>query len=234
MQKSIDIVLPCFNPNLNCENQLLNFYFSAKELYNINFIIVNDGSTEKTIFQIVQSLQLKNISLQFITYNKNMGKGFALRKGIAASKNDFVVYTDVDFPFTNISMLSLILTLVNDKCDVVVGYRNNFYYNNNISFFRKLLSKSFRFFSKKILKMKISDTQCGLKGLNKLGKIKFLKTKINRYLFDFEFIYLSSKDKSLLIESIPVSLKENIIFSKMKFKIILQEIFNLFKVLFFN
>ncbi len=103
-----------------------------------------------------------------------------------------------------------------------------------MSQFRKLLSKAFRFFVKRILKMPVTDTQCGLKAFNKRGKEKFLGTTINRYLFDFEFIYEACKDKSLTIQPVQVQLKENVIFSKMKLKIIFQETLNLIRILLFK
>lgn len=79
--------------------------------------------------------------------------------------------------------------------------------------------------------MPVTDTQCGLKGFNQKGKDMFLQTKINRYLFDFEFIYNVCRNKSLQYQTVEVQLKENVVFSKMKFKILLQESFNLIKVL---
>lgn len=82
--------------------------------------------------------------------------------------------------------------------------------------------------------MKVTDTQCGLKAFNSKGREQFLKTKINRYLFDFEFIYRCGKNKSMRITPVPVELKPNVEFSKMKIKILLQETFNLFKVILFS
>ena len=82
--------------------------------------------------------------------------------------------------------------------------------------------------------MSITDTQCGLKGFNKTGKEKFLSTTINRYLFDFEFIYKVCKNKNLQIVPVEVQLKENVVFSKMRLKILAQESLNLISILFFK
>lgn len=192
---------------------------------------MNDGSTITQISEQVNALKKKNIPIQYLAYPENKGKGYALRKGISLSQNKYVIYTDIDFPFTNESVVAVIDFLINDANDIVVGHRNYNYYKNNISTFRKILSKAFRFFIKNIVGIKITDTQCGLKGLSEKGKTKFLTTKINRYLFDFEFIFISSKDKTMRIKAVEVQLKENVVFSKMKLKILLQEFFNLFQIL---
>lgn len=200
-------------------------------MYALNFIIVNDGSVNQDIQEQVKILLAKNIPINFISNSQNKGKGFALRAGVNESKANYIIYTDIDFPFTNQSMQGLMNELLTNKFDVVVGIRSDNYYQKKMSRFRKILSKSFRLFIRKFLNMKISDTQCGLKGFNLKGKEKFLQTTINRYLFDFEFIYSVSNDHQLNMASYEVRLKDGVIFRKMPIKVLLQEAFNLLKIL---
>ncbi|MBK7037383.1 MAG: hypothetical protein IPH42_13850 [Bacteroidetes bacterium] len=82
------------------------------------------------------------------------------------------------------------------------------------------------------MRLKISDTQCGLKGFNKKGKDIFLKTTINRYLFDLEFIFLVSRQKEVSMVPVEIELKENIQFSSMRTGILLSEGFNFLKIFF--
>ena len=234
MLLSVDIVLPCYNPNSNWHNALIDFYAITKDLYSLNFIIVNDGSTNANVENHIHYLQQQNIPLQYLSYEKNKGKGYALRQGVSASSAYFIVYTDIDFPFTNKSTIGVIEALLNEEADVIAGYRNQNYYQKSMSTYRRLLSKAFRFFISRVLKMKITDTQCGLKGFNQKGKVKFLETTINRYLFDFEFIYACGRDKRTKINSVPVELKENIVFSKIKLKNFIQETINLVMILLFK
>lgn len=231
----IDIVLPCYNPGNKWHEELIRFYYSAKNVYDLHFILVNDGSqNSNNILQQIEVIKAEGISIHYLSYEKNMGKGYALRKGVAASTNPFVLYTDIDFPFTDQSTLAVIQTLVHETCDLAVGYRADNYYKETMSFYRKILSRTFRFFIRRILGMSVSDTQCGLKAFNENGKAEFLRTTINRYLFDFEFIYSAGKTKTLVIKTVEVRLKDNIVFSKMRLKILMQEVFNLLRVLLFK
>jgi hypothetical protein len=182
----------------------------------------------------MEAIKLNDIPFTLISYDKNMGKGYALRRGVKAASAPLVMYTDIDFPFTDYSTHSLIGDLVNQQNDIVAGYRDEKYYLNKMSGFRRFLSKGFRFFIRSIIRLKITDTQCGLKGFNARGREIFLKTKTNRYLFDFEFIYLAGKNKAIKINPIPVRLKDNVVFRKMKLKILLQEAFNLLLILMFR
>jgi glycosyltransferase involved in cell wall biosynthesis len=234
MNRTVDIVLPCYNPGNSWHHELMDFYNQVKELYAVNFVIVNDGSFSGNVSVAIEALKQNKIPVNYISYEKNRGKGYALRKGVTASTGEFMIYTDIDFPFTNDSALKLIQSLVNEKSDIVAGYRDNGYYEKKMSGFRRVLSKAFRFFIKDFLKLAVSDTQCGLKGFNRKGKEKFLSTKIDRYLFDFEFIYLSCKDSTITISTVMVQLKDNVVFSKMKLKILIQETFNLLYILIFR
>lgn len=228
----LDIVLPCYNPNDTWPQELIKFNTCARDRYQVHYIVVNDGSTDSKIPQQIAFLKEQTISVELISYEVNKGKGYALRKGVAASSKEHVVYTDIDFPFTEQSMLDIIQTLVEQDYDIVIGHRDSLYYQKSMSDFRKWLSKLFRFFIRNVLKMSVTDTQCGLKGFNQKGKAKFLDTKINRYLFDFEFLYLAGKDSSLKVKPVAVQLKENVVFSKMRPRVLVQEFFNLLSVLF--
>jgi hypothetical protein len=96
---------------------------------------------------------------------------------------------------------------------------------------RVYISKTLRFFIRKFLSIPTDDTQCGLKGFNTKGKEVFLQTKINRYLFDLEFVFLSAR-QSLSIAQVPVELKSGIVLSKMRGFILLGEGINFLRILF--
>ncbi|MEI6022141.1 MAG: glycosyltransferase, partial [Bacteroidota bacterium] len=174
-KSQIDIVLPCFNPGNSWQHELEKFYQAASNSYHLHFIVVNDGSTISNPVPQIEFLQKQNISLSYFEYPVNKGKGYALRYGVAKSSAPFVVYTDIDFPFTNESMLNLISVLTNTETDVVVGHRSESYYRQKMSWFRKSLSQTFRVFIKRFLNMRITDTQCGLKGFNEKGNPSFFK-----------------------------------------------------------
>ncbi|HQQ94724.1 MAG TPA: glycosyltransferase [Bacteroidia bacterium] len=231
MPGSVEIVLPCYNPPNDWFAELLKFYNHARQKVHVHFILVNDGSTNLEFEKALPLLEKEKVPFRFISYTANMGKGYALRKGVEASSMDQIVYTDVDFPFTNDSMMRVIELIQTGDADVIAGDRDSTYYRHSMSGFRKILSKAFRFILRVFLRMTITDTQCGLKAFNQKGKQEFLKTRINRYLFDFEFIYRCSKTGEIKVRPVPVELKTGVRFSKMRLKVLAQETVNLFSVI---
>ena len=115
------------------------------------------------------------------------------------------------------------------EVDVAVGIKDIKYYEH-LPAFRVRISKLLRFFIRNFLRISITDTQCGLKGFNRLGKEIFLQTTIERYLCDLEFIFLVDRQKHLIMKPIRVSLKPGVVFSEVSWKILATEGMNFMKV----
>ena len=230
---SLDIILPCYNPPQNWAENVIQVFSeiqSRLKEVNINLIIVNDGSSTMDWNEIQK---IKNTISQFvnISYEINKGKGYALREGIKTSNADICIYTDIDFPYTTNSFIKIWEVLKNNNTDIAIGVKDKNYYSH-VPPGRKFISKILRAGTKNILRLKISDTQCGLKGFNKKGKNIFLKTTIDRYLFDLEFIFMVSRQKEVSMLPVEIELKENIQFSSMRTGILLSEGFNFMKIFF--
>ena len=114
--------------------------------------------------------------------------------------------------------------------DVAAGRRASTYYEK-VPTVRVWISKCLKWMIKNLLRIPITDTQCGLKGFNQKGKAIFLSTEIDRYLFDLEFIFLTAQQKDIQLTPVDVTLKPNIIFSTMNFKILWQEGRSFLKIL---
>jgi glycosyltransferase involved in cell wall biosynthesis len=183
---------------------------------------VNDSQVERIKAAIPE--------MKFLEYPNNKGKGHALRTGVQNSKSELTIFTDVDFPYETDSVVEVYRQLCNGT-DIVLGYREQDYYAK-VPLFRRLLSRGLRWVLKSMLKLSITDTQCGLKGFNKSGKQLFLATTIDRFLFDLEFVMLSSKDPTISTEPVLVRLRDGVVFSKVNLKVLLVELANLFTLTF--
>lgn len=228
----LSIVLPCYNPPDDWEAQVSEAYaYIARRLaIDPELIIVNDGSS-KNIDIDLEHLKIKIPGLINIALPQNKGKGAALRAGVAKATGTLTIYTDIDFPYTPDSFLAVFDALHTGHYDVAIGIKNAAYYRHSPkyrTFISKVLRKGISFF----FNMPVTDTQCGLKGFNPKGKAVFLKTTIDRYLFDLEFVYQSfRKYRNLKVKAIEVSLRPNVIFRAMNLKVLASESTNFLKIL---
>ncbi|MBI3136285.1 MAG: glycosyltransferase [Bacteroidetes bacterium] len=230
-KKHLSLILPCYNPPVNWEKIVVESVKSIAEKtgQQLQLIIVNDGSTKNTEPEKVEFIRRSLPDFEWISYTENRGKGYALRQGVAKANSDLMIYTDIDFPYLESSFLGLYKTL-QQGYDVVPGHRGKEYYSKT-PFLRKVISKFLRWTLKTFLRLPTDDSQCGIKGFNQKGAAVFMDTRIDRFLFDLEFIKLSSKRK-LRFQKVEVELKPNVIFSKVNGRILLRESVNFFKVLF--
>ncbi|MCH8903046.1 MAG: glycosyltransferase family 2 protein [Bacteroidetes bacterium] len=230
--KSLDIILPCFNPDPEWSYVVINSIKRIREDIpeaEIAVYLVNDGSTLGMEKEAIDRLSSAIRDFHYLEYQPNKGKGEALRYGVMQAKNEVCIYTDVDFPYKDESFIGLYTELCRSEDDVVIGIRDNEYYSK-IPPARRRISLFLRGAVKLFFGLKISDTQCGLKGFNQRGKKLFLQTRIKRYLFDMEFILLASKSKEIIISSYPVVLRSGIEFSKVNLRVLLAESFNFFRL----
>lgn len=188
-------------------------------------IVVNDGSTKN--FTEGEEVLLAASGIRHVTYTENKGKGYALRQGVETAKGEYIIYTDIDFPYTHQSFLKVYEALKAGN-DVVIGIRGEEYYTH-LPKSRVYISKFLRSLIRFFLRIPTDDTQCGLKGFNQKGKEVFLETTINRYLFDLEFVFLSAREK-LKMKTVEVELRPEVVLSKMNWKILLQEFGNFLKI----
>ena len=232
MTDQLAIILPCYNPPVGWGTIALDGYqmLQGKLGFAPKLIVVNDGSPGD-LSEAIQVMQASIPDFEFIHCEINQGKGAALRHGVAHAEADFYIYTDIDLPYT-VESIGRVYEALLRGADVVAGVKDEAYYLQTPTL-RRWISKAFRFAIKHLLSLRISDTQCGLKGFNHRGRAVFLATKIDRYLFDLEFIYQASKTQNKLqVESIKAQLRPGIIFRKMNPKILLQELKNFVQILF--
>lgn len=231
---SLDIVLPCYNPDPDWENEVIRSFKAicdALQDVAIRLLIVNDGSSVRAGKDAPEAIQRAIPFFQYISYYPNKGKGAALREGIRHSDADITIYTDVDFPYQEASLVALFEQLRFGAADVVAGIKDEGYYKG-VPLGRCIISRLLRGMTAIFLGIRITDTQCGLKGMNAKGRTVFLQTTIDRYLFDLEFIYLASHTRDLRLQSHAIRLKESTRFTRMNAGILLQESLNFVRIIF--
>jgi glycosyltransferase involved in cell wall biosynthesis len=198
----------------------------------IELVLVMDGDDHHNRKEDVKQITISIPNFKLIEYTANKGKGFAIRQGAAAATGDIIIYTDIDFPYSNESVQSIFTTLTDEGYDVAVGVKNEDYYKL-VPPMRRSISKGLRLLIRVFLSMPVTDTQCGLKGFRKEIKQLFLQTTINRYLFDLEFVRNCFRLKPpIKLKAVPVQLKTGVHFRNMNYRILLPEMLNFIKLLF--
>ncbi len=169
-------------------------------------IYSNDGSTDSCA-DIVRDLNLPGIIVT--GYDKNQGKGCAVRTAMLMAKGDVCMFTDADLAYGT-DVIGQMVDAFEDNPDsmLVIGSRNlsNDGYSN-YTFVRKIASKMYIKVLCLVGGFKLSDSQCGCKGFRQEAVREiFPRLQVNGFAFDFEALLWASK-LNYKISEMPVIVK---------------------------
>lgn len=190
----ISLVVPMYNESAIIADTARALYKYMSENYGTDFEIIfaNDGSRDNCA-QIVEQLNLPCVRV--VGYDKNQGKGCAVRHGVLASSGEIVLFTDADLAYGLDVIKEGADVLENGKHDLLVASRAKHPEGyEGYTPIRKLASKTYL----KVLNLfggiKVSDAQCGFKGFNgDVGRRIFSHCETNNFAFDLEFILIAQK-----------------------------------------
>ena len=115
MRVSISVIIPVYNEARTIAG-VIDAVCRWGKAHQI--IVVDDGSTDHTV-DVVQNL---GRSVDIISYPHNQGKGYAIAKGIAASRGTMLLFLDGDIiGFTPRDMDALVAPMVDGQADMVLG-----------------------------------------------------------------------------------------------------------------
>jgi len=206
MIKSISIIYPVFNE----EKRLRKTFLDISKFERLNkflkkeYIFVNDGSSDRTLFLIKERFK-NNKNVKVISYKKNMGKGYALKRGVQIAKNSWILTNDADCSVSNFQLIKWIRKkYLNQNNLIYFGSRNHNLSIVKKKILRKIIGMIFKFVIRLFFKIKISDTQCGFK-LYKLnvGKKIFRMILTNDYMHDIEICVIAQK-LNLSVKDLPI------------------------------
>ena len=121
-QSGFSVIIPCFNEENGVEQTFRDLKESLKNEGPHEIIMVNDGSSDKTL-EILSQIS-ENIENSFVvSSSRNRGYGASLKLGIQRSKFDYIVITDADGTYPAESIPNLLTELFKNDADMVVGAR---------------------------------------------------------------------------------------------------------------
>lgn len=204
----VAVILPVYN-EAKCIaktwDSVLKFS-SARPYYHFTF--VNDGSIDQTKQILDTKLAIaSNNKIKVIEYEKNKGKGFAVKTAVESAYEDYICFIDSDLAYS-LEHLDILVNKL-EELDVVIGCRNLIPKSiKRVNLTRKLAGKIFNTISKKLLNLPFCDMQAGIKGFKKdVAKEVFQRQEITGFSFDVELIFLAKK-KGYKIGQIPVMVSE--------------------------
>jgi dolichyl-phosphate beta-glucosyltransferase len=165
---------------------------SLKEPYEI--LVVDDGSTDTTA-SLAEEMKSQFATVRVHHYEKNQGKGFALRTGMQLARGRFILFSDADLS-TPIEEMHAFLTKLNEGNHIAIATRKKTgaHILKHQPLMRESLGKAFTWLSNCILGLNFSDLTCGFKAFEAAaGKDIFSRQKIRGWAYDSEILFLAKR-----------------------------------------
>lgn len=208
--KTLTILIPVYNDAERVGRTLeaVQFYKPPKGIRITKVRLVNDGSKDNLKVKI-RSLKLKKSlrkKLEIVGYRKNMGRGFAVRRGMMGIETDYVMYLDADSSIP-ISNLAKFVPFMKKNYDLLYGSKKMPGARQTIkrSLLRTIIGYGHSIIASLVLGVLAWDFQGGFKIFSR----QFIEeaipmTNIDRWGFDMEVIFLAKKLGFKTVE-LPVS-----------------------------
>jgi glycosyltransferase involved in cell wall biosynthesis len=175
--------------------------------YNYEILVVEDGYLDNTSQKLAK---LKNPHLKVLGYERNHGKGYAVKYGILRAKGDIIGFIDAGMDLDP-SEISVALDLMQwNNADIIMGSKLHPESKVNYPWWRKILSWGYRTLTHVLFGFAVKDTQVGLKFFKrKVARDIFSRIIIKRYAFDIEVLAVAQKLGYTRIFEAPIRLNFN-------------------------
>jgi len=158
--KKLSLVVPMMNEEANVEPLFKAVREALKDI-DYEFILVDDGSTDKTVEKMKELCDEK---IKIIIFNRNFGQTTAMAAGIKESSGELIATIDGDLQNDPTDIPWMIEKLENEEWDVVAGRRAN---RQDGMLLRKIPSKIANYIIRRSTGVYLKDYGCTLKVFKK-------------------------------------------------------------------
>ncbi|MDI3420365.1 glycosyltransferase [Streptomyces sp. B-S-A12] len=202
----LSVVVPAYNEELRLRPSLdaVRRYLADGPWESWEIVVVDDGSGDRTR-AIAEEAAAADARIQVVAYDRNRGKGYALRQGVAHTRGRLVLVTDADLA-TPVDELEHLEKELGEDCAAAVGSRARpgSTIETHQSRLRELLGRGGNFLIRAVAVPGIRDTQCGFKLFDGAhARAAFAAARTDGWAIDVEVLrYL--RGRGLGIAEVPV------------------------------
>ena len=203
----LSVIVPAYNEASRIIANLRVLDRSLRALKRSFEIVVVDDASKDGTAALVKEEAKRNRRIKLVTCKQNEGKGQALRRGFKASSGKIVGFIDADMDLHPRYLNVLIKQIEGDRADIAVGSKLHPQSRVKYPVFRRFLSFWYRLLTRLLFRLKVRDTQVGLKVFNRSVLDEVMpRLLVKRFAFDVELLAVAQYYGYIRIIEAPVAL----------------------------
>jgi glycosyltransferase involved in cell wall biosynthesis len=198
LRTTVSLVLPMFN-EAPCVDQTLvtALRFLEENFTDFEIVVADDASTDDSAARVA-TWGTRDPRIRLVRLPRNERFGGALRAGLSAAQNEFLVYTDFDLQI-GLNCLPL-LVRESESADVLTGYAEGC--EKHANWRSKMISKTYNFLVRTLFSLRLRDINFGLKALPR-SVWEMLELRSRSPFVDAE-LFVQAKRMGFTIQEVPV------------------------------
>src|SRR4051812_23937576 len=156
----------------------------------IELIVVSDGSIDGTAERLLES---RSKDTRVIHYDRNLGKGYAVKAGALAARGDWVALVDADLDLDPASIPQYLRVAIDGRLDFAIGSKRHPQSVVEYPPSRRLASWCYQQLNRLLFRLDVRDTQVGLKVFSRdvVEEVVPLLL-VKQFAFDLELLAVAS------------------------------------------
>ena len=139
MKKTLSIIIPSYNEEKTIIKILEKIHANKIESINFEIIVIDDGSSDQSRKVLESNKDLYN---KLLINERNLGKGFSVKKGIENASGDYILIQDADLEYDPGDYVKFVNVISEFDPDGIIGTRVIFnQYTRAHNFFNKIGNK---------------------------------------------------------------------------------------------
>jgi hypothetical protein len=172
----------------------------------VEVVVVSDGSLDGTAERLLAARS--DVDMRVIHYDRNLGKGYAVKLGVLAAQGEWVALVDADLDLDPSAIPGFLKAARAEGLDLVIGSKRHPDSVVDYPRSRRLMSWGYQQLNRCLFGLDVADTQVGMKVLSRAvvnDVVPLLVVK--RFAFDLELLVVANAVGRGRVRELPVRLE---------------------------
>ena len=173
---------------------------------DVEVIVVSDGSIDATAEELLAARD--DLGVRVIHYDRNLGKGYAVKAGALAARGEWVAFVDADLDLDPSSVPAYVEVARREDLDAAIGSKRHPDSVVNYPRSRRVASWCYQQLNRVLFRLDVRDTQVGLKVIHRRVVDEVVPLLlVKQFAFDLELLAVATALGYGRIKEMPVRLE---------------------------